>query len=62
MNAMLEPRMVAARIQVRALATTGVAASPDRIEASSLGGLMAAADGSNHEYLAILGWPNWQRS
>src|SRR5260370_31144502 len=45
MKAMLEPRIVAASIQSRA-PSQGTRALPDRITASSQGGLMAAIDPS----------------
>src|SRR5216683_933774 len=44
MNARLEPRMVAARIQGPACALHGLPSPPDRIMASSHGGFMQAAD------------------
>jgi hypothetical protein len=46
-KAMLEPRIVAARIQRPALAVDGTSAFLDRITASSHGGFMAAMDASH---------------
>jgi hypothetical protein len=44
MNAMLDPRMAAARIHLPALGSQGAATLVDRIAASSHGGFMTAMD------------------